>query len=134
MDFVAVSNSERRGVRATACAAAALAFAVLGASAAHAIDYRFDVATAAFTSDNKSWFSAAHLPALSFPSVNGHDIEQASLNNTYQGIITDSGSSLGIYYNDFNLRYGAGDTAAEAVATVDDYSTSHFGADAHNRW
>ena len=72
---------------------------------ARGTDFRLDVATAASTANNTSWFQAVHLPALSFPSANGHDIEQSAVNNTYQSIIASSGNTLGIYYNDYNTLF-----------------------------
>jgi hypothetical protein len=43
-----------------------------------ATDYRLDVATDASSADNTSWFGSQQLPALNFPSVHGHDIEQGN--------------------------------------------------------
>jgi autotransporter-associated beta strand protein len=112
---------------------AAAAVAGSGSAARGAPDLRLDVATAAFTSNNKSWFSAAHLPALAFPSANGHDIEQSTLNNTYNGIITGAGNTLGIYYNDYNTLFPT-QTASQAVTTVDGFAKSRFGATATDKW
>jgi hypothetical protein len=98
-----------------------------------AMDYRFDVALGSSSSDNKTWFQLTHLPALSFPSVNGHAILQSTLNQTYQNTITSSGNSLGIYYNDFHLRF-PNDSAATTVTKINDFATSRFGAGANQRW
>jgi hypothetical protein len=111
--------------------AALACFAI--ADVARAIDYRFDVAQAATSADNTSWFQLSHLPALSFPSVHGHDIEQTTLNSTYQSTITNSGNSLGIYYNDFHLRF-PNDSAATAVSTINTFCTGRFGSTANQRW
>jgi hypothetical protein len=98
-----------------------------------AADLRLDMATAAFTADNKSWFSAAHLPALAFPSANGHDIEQSAVNQTYQSTIQNAGNTLGIYYNNYNTLF-ASQTAAEAVSTVDGWAKGRFGSAAPGKW
>jgi hypothetical protein len=123
-------NSTRR---AGLILAAAASVAVGAGPAARGTDLRLDVATAAFTSDNKSWFGAAHLPALAFPSANGHDIEQSAVNQTYKGIIQNSGNTLGIYYNDYNTLF-ATQTASQAVTTVDGWAKGRFGSGATSQW
>ncbi|HEX8522916.1 MAG TPA: hypothetical protein VF669_11705 [Tepidisphaeraceae bacterium] len=110
--------------------ASAFAAPALSPSSALSIDYRLDVATDASTSDNKSWFGAQQLPALNFPSVHGHDIEQAGA--TRQNSISGAGNSLGMYYNNYNTHFGTY-SAADSVAIINSYCTSRF-TNATSRW
>jgi hypothetical protein len=109
--------------------------ALIAAARASAMDLRFDVATEATgNSDaNVSYFTTAHLPALNFPSVNGHNVMQS--NNLRNSTITAAGNTLGMYYNDYNTLF-PGSTAAQAVTTINTYLTnsSHFGSAAPTRW
>ncbi len=96
-----------------------------------ATDYRLDVATDASSADNTSWFGSQQLPALNFHSVDGHDIEQG--NTTHQSAITAAGNTLSVYYNNYYTLF-PNSTASAAVTTIENYATSHFGANANTRW
>lgn len=101
------------------------AILVLSAQLAGAMDMRFDVATVNNSGDDTDWFGTSQLPALNFPSVNGHNIEQGGTSE--QSAIQAAGNTLGVYYDTFDDLYSSTETPAAAVATIQSWIKSHFG-------
>jgi hypothetical protein len=104
----------------------------LCACAANAADFRLDVATYHTTSDDTDWFGDSQVPYLSFPSANGHDIEQGS--NAHISKLAAAGNSLGMYYDTFHSLYSPTETPAAAATKIENWCNSNFGSGNTSRW
>jgi len=99
---------------------------------ASAMDMRFDVATDNNNGNDTDWFGSSQLVNLNFPSVNGHNIEQA--NSSHLSALTSAGNTLGMYYDTFHSLYSATETPAAAVSTIQSWITSQFGSTNTSGW
>jgi hypothetical protein len=104
----------------------------LCAHATNAADRRLDVATYNNSGDDTDWFGDSQVPYLSFPSANGHDIEQGS--NVHISKLTPAGNSLGMYYDPFHTLYSPTETPAAAASTIESWCNSNFGSGNTSRW
>jgi hypothetical protein len=114
------------------------AWAILSAHFACAMDLRFDVATVNNNGNDTDWFGTSQLPALNFPSANGHNIEQGG--TAEQSLIQAKGNTLGVYYDTFDNFFqdsanATQPSAATVVSTIQSWIKSHFGGSTEtNAW
>ena len=92
------------------------ALPVLAARCACAMDMRFDVATDNNNGLDTAWFGTSQLPALNFPSVNGHNIEQGS--NAHNAALTAAGKHAGDLFRHLLRRFASKNGVAAATEST----------------